>query len=118
MPGRQAIERANRTVEATEVLRANSWAIAGACADARPGEVVVAVVGQDLSLRGVWTMASENLRARAHDLEDGGWLVTFSPGERMEVIEARCVEMRRLASMRLEALQRRTRRRSLGAESS
>ena len=118
MDGRQAIERAERTVEASEVLRANSRSIAAACADAGPRDVVVAVVGRDQGLRGVWALAGVGLPGRVEEIEDGGWLVTFSPGEGAEAIEARCMQMGRLAAMRLDALRRRTRRRALGSESS
>ncbi len=99
VPGREAIIRAERTGEASEVLRANSWSIAGACADAMVGELVVAVVGRDLVLRGVWTMAREGLPGRVEGIDDGGWVVTFSPGEGAAAIEARRLEIARLASM-------------------
>lgn len=118
MPDREALERAEHTVEASEVLRANGWSIAGACVDARVGEVVVAVVGRDLALQGVWTMAREGLPRRVEEIEGGGWVMTFSPGEGTEAIEARFLEMGRLAAMRLDALRRWTRRRSPGADSS
>lgn len=103
---KEAAERPKRTIDAAEVFHAKAWAIARACADAREGETVVAIVERDLTFGGVWTVPTSELTAHVPRLEDGGWSLVFSRRTPVAAIEARSLTLARLAFARWEAIRR------------
>jgi|SRR5579863_988468 len=108
---REAMERPYRTIEATKVLREKAGVIERATNDARADEVVVAVIHEDLSFGGVWTLALENMAKQVLIVEDeGGWSLIFSPNTPIAHIEQRCDELAGIARKRGEAMQRWARR--------
>lgn len=103
----EAIERPSRTVEAARVLREKAAIVEHATSNARSDEVVVAVICNDLSFGGVWTLARENLMRQVLVVEDeGGWSLSFSPDTSATHVEQRCDELARIAQRRAEAMQR------------
>jgi hypothetical protein len=108
---REAVERPYRTVEATNVLRAKAEIVARATTSAHADEVVVAVIGKDLSFGGVWTLAREDMARQVLVVEDeGGWSLIFSPNTSVAQVEQRCDELAGIARKRGEAMQRWARR--------
>ena len=103
----EAIERPSRTVEAARVLREKAAIVEHATSNARSDEVVIAVICNDLSFGGVWTLARENLMRQVLVVEDeGGWSLSFSPDTPAAHVEQRCDELARLAQRRAEVMQR------------
>ena|SRR5947209_20171063 len=108
---REAMKRPYRTLEAVRVLREKAGVIERATNNARADEVVVAVIGNNLSFGGVWTLAREDLARQVSVVEDeGGWSLTFSPNTPAAQIAQRCDELARIAQKRGEAMQRWARR--------
>jgi len=106
-PSRSALDRPKQTIHAAELFHENARAIALACADASPGEVVVATVDhEDMVFGGLWTIPTEEVVRRVPELEAGGWALLFSPGTTREEIEERSLRMARLAFARWEAMRR------------
>ena len=104
---KEAMERPFRTLQATKVLREKAGIIASATTNARADEVIVAVIRNDLSFGGVWTLAREDLVRQVPVVEDeGGWSLTFSPNTSTSNVEQRCDELARIAQKRGEAMQR------------
>ena len=103
---KEAAERPRHTIHAAEILHDKAWAVARACAEAREGQVIVALVECDLTFGGVWTIPLEELRERVPRMAPGGWSLTFAPGTRRDEIEQRCLELARLAFRRWEAVRR------------
>jgi len=104
---KEAMERPYRTVKATEVLRKNAAIVARATTNAQADEVVVAVICNDLSFGGVWTLAREDLVRQVPLVEDeGGWSLTFSPNTSTSNVHQRCDELARIAQKRGEVMQR------------
>jgi hypothetical protein len=102
-----AMQRPRRSMRAAEVLRNNAWAIKLAAADAREDEIVVAVVRDDLTFGGAWTIAREDMIRQIPALEGkDGWSFTFSSQTPLEEIERRCYEYTRLTNRRWELMQR------------
>jgi len=103
----EAIERANKTVQAAQVLRNNLQAIAQACAQAKRDEVIVALVGPDLTFEGAHTISRHRLRRHVLGLERGSWHLVFSAQSDIQEIEYRCLTMGHLAQARWEIMHRR-----------
>lgn len=102
----EAAERPRRTIHAAEIFHMNARSIAAACRNAAPHELVVAVVGQNLTLAGVWTFPKTELTVRVPGLDMGGWTVVFSPGTPKSEVEERAQSLARSAFKRWEALRR------------
>jgi hypothetical protein len=106
-----AMERPRRSVRAAEILRKNAWAIELATSDAHDDEIVVAVVRDDLTFGGAWTIAREDMIRQIPALEGkDGWSFTFSSQTPTVEIERRCNEYARLSNRRWELMQRWVRR--------
>lgn len=104
---REAMERPYRTIQATKVLREKARTIERATTNARADEVIVAVIRNDLSFGGVWTLARESLARQIFIVEDeGGWSLIFSPNTSVPQIEERCDELARIAQKKGEAMRR------------
>jgi len=101
-----ALGRARDTIQASLVLRRQAPAIASACLDATPNEVVVAVVGSDLRFGGVWTVPAGDLRDCVRAEENAGWSLVFAPQTTLTSVEKRCEQWRGLAATRLTVMQR------------
>ena len=99
-------------MQAAQVLRDNLQAITQACASASRDEVVLALVGPDLSFGGAQTISRHRLRRQVLGLERGSWHLVFSAQTGLEEIEYRCLTMEQLAQARLEIMQRRVNRAS------
>jgi hypothetical protein len=99
-PTPQAIERARQTIEVAGIFMNNAPAIAGACAEAAPGEVVVAVAGPERRFRGVFLRPLVKLYETVMSQEPGGWILVFSPGDSLPEIELRCRKMASYAEAR------------------
>src|SRR5579863_5438176 len=94
----EAMERPKRTLEAMRVLRERAGIVAYATSNAQADEVVVAVICNDLSFGGIWTLAREDLARQMHVVEDeGGWSLTFSPHTSAVRVEQRCDELAGIA---------------------
>jgi hypothetical protein len=106
VPSRASLERPGQTVRAMAVLGDHAEAVARACADASPNELILAAVNPDLTFAGVWTIPSGHLGASVEDHDERGWLLLFSPRASAEEVVARCRTRARLASLRWVALQR------------
>lgn len=101
------MERPYRTLEAMKVLREKAGIIARITTNAQANEVVVAVIRDDLSFGGVWTLAREDLMKQVPVVEEeGGWSLIFSPNTQVAHIEERCDELARLAQKRGETMRR------------
>ena len=104
---KEALERPKRTIEAMRVLREKAEIIEKVTNDAHTDEVVVAVIGNDLSFGGVWTLSREDLARQVLVVEDeGGWSLTFSPKTTVDHIEKRCNEVAGIAQKRWGIMQR------------
>ena len=102
-----AMERPRRSMRAADILRNNAWAIELAASDAREDEIVVAVVREDLTFGGAWTIAREDLIRQIPALEGkDGWSFTFSSQTPVTEIERRCREYTQLTNRRWELMQR------------
>jgi hypothetical protein len=99
-PSAEAAERSRMSVQAAEVFGDNALVIAGACAEAGRGEVIVAHVRPDLAFGGVALIKLGQLREHILGLDRGSWPLVFSPGVDLQSIEGRCGQMRRLAEAR------------------
>lgn len=99
-------ERSRKTIEAAEILHKQARGITQACARAKAGELVVAVVEPDLRFGRLLIVPSEQLGQRIAALADGGWSLVFAHGTRRDEVEARCLTMARQAFTRWEALRR------------
>jgi hypothetical protein len=105
---REAVTRAHWTAQAAQVLYRHAPAIAQTCAEAPENTIIVAVVEQDCSFGGSWTLPRKHLHERIQRLEDqeGKWLLTFTPLTSLERIEQQCASVTRLASKRGAAIER------------
>jgi hypothetical protein len=105
----EAVERARWVVQAAGVLRQQAPAIARSCAEAEQDSMVVAVVEQDTSFGGTWAIPRAELFQRVSQMEDGEgkWVLSFEPMTPVDVIEARCADVARLAGKRGETILRR-----------
>jgi len=105
---KQAVEQARWTAQAAQVLHQHAPIIAQTCAEAPENTIIVAIVEQDCSFGGSWSLPREQLHERVQYLEDqeGKWLLTFAPLASLEVIEQPCTSVNRLASKRSEAIER------------
>jgi hypothetical protein len=105
---RQAVERAHWTAQAAQVVHQHAPTIAQTCAEAPENTIIVAVVEQDCSFGGAWTLPRNHLHERILHLEDqeGKWLLTFSPLASLEGIKRQCASVTRLASKRGAAIER------------
>ncbi len=106
LPGAEAAARTRHTIHAAEVLHDRARAIARACGEAHSDEVVVAVVERNGVFGGAWPIPRAQLGERIAALDDGGWTLVFAPGTLLAEVEARCLELARLAFRRWEALRR------------
>jgi hypothetical protein len=103
----EAIERPRRALEVPTILRSKAPAIERATSEAHKDEIVVAVVNEDLSFGGVWTIAREEMLRQIPIVEgDGGWSFTFSAQTSAKEIEHRCAEYSRIATRRWDVMQR------------
>jgi len=106
-----ALSRPQRTLQAIEVLRGKSEAIAHVAASTQEDEIIVVVVQADGEFGGIWTLAREDMVKQIHIVEDkGGWSFTFSPNTSAFQVEERCNELARLVNRRLQGIQDRIRR--------
>ncbi|HLG76210.1 MAG TPA: hypothetical protein VKX46_07340 [Ktedonobacteraceae bacterium] len=105
---REAVEKTQHIVRATEVLQQQAPAIAQTCAEAETDTIVVATVEQDCSYGGAYAVPRSELRERVMHLEDeeGKWTLTLDPLTSVQEIEKRCSDIGRLASRRGAAIQR------------
>jgi hypothetical protein len=105
---REAVKRAHWTAQAAQVLHQHAPAIAQTCAEAPENTTIVAVVEQDCSFGGSWTLPHKHLHEGIQRLEDqeGKWLLTFTPLTSLEKIEQQCDSVTRLASKRGAAIER------------
>ena len=104
---KEALERPFRTIEAMKILREKAGIIEKVTAAARSDEIVVAVIRNDLSFGGVWTLSREDLAKQVLVVEDeDGWSLTFSPKTSLAHIEKRCNEVAGIAQKRGEIMQR------------
>ena len=104
---KEAIERPYRTFQAAGVVREKAGAIEHVTAFAQEDEVVVAVVQNDLSFGGVWTLAREDMIRQVLLLEgEGGWSLVFSRYTTIAQVEKRCNELANIALRRWEAMKR------------
>lgn len=101
----EAFERPQRTIEAIKVVRRYAEVIADACAAAHDREIVVAVVGPDHTWGGVSTILAHRLPQQVID-PGSGWEFMFMPQASRADVEARCTEIERQASKRLDTLRR------------
>jgi hypothetical protein len=108
----EALERISKTVQAAQVLRDNLQAIAQTCMAAGRDEVVLALVGPDMTFGGAQTISRHRLRRQVLGLERGSWHLVFSAKTELEEIEYRCLTMEHIAQARLEIMQRRVNRAS------
>ncbi len=102
-----AAERAHRTMEAAEVLRAAAGNVARACANAQGSDLVVAVIDADLTFGGAWVIPRAELQTWVRRLTPGTWSLTFEAGDTIEDVIARSTEWEGLARRRWQILQRR-----------
>ncbi len=102
----EAMERPKRTMEATATLHEHARLIAQTCAEARQGEMVLAVVEQDGAFGGTAVSPLEHMGERLGEWDDGRWALSFPPRAGVEEIDAQCLRMARLAQRRSEAMQR------------
>ncbi|HZR41735.1 MAG TPA: hypothetical protein VFB12_16560 [Ktedonobacteraceae bacterium] len=103
----EAMDRPHRAIKAAGILRERAWAIEGAAADAGADEIIVAVVGKDLTFGGIWTAVREDLMWLVPRVEgQGGWSLIFSPKTSSAQVEERCMQFARIAFKRWEAMQR------------
>jgi hypothetical protein len=105
-PSGSAMDRPKQTIHAAELFHDNAKAIALACTDASPDEVVVAVVNEDMGFAGIWTVPLDALQEQVPEMGQGGWSMIFSPGTSVEDIEDRSLRLARLAFARWEAMRR------------
>jgi len=104
---KEAIERPYHTYQAAGIIREKAGSIEHVTAAAGEDEIVVAVVQQDLSFGGLWTLAREDMIRQVLLLEDeGGCSLIFSPNTTIAQVERRCNELARIAFKRWEAMKR------------
>ncbi len=112
----EALARADSTVKAAEVLRANAASIAAVAANIKNSEVIVAVVKRDLTLGGIHVLQREKLAEEIKAVEEeGGWSLTFSAHLSIAQVEQRCTEWQQQASRRGEMMHERVERQSLSS---
>jgi hypothetical protein len=99
-PTRQAIERAWHTIDVARVFTNNAPAIASACAEAAPTEIVVAAVDPGKQFGGVFLRPLAQLYETVTGQEPNGWYLIFSPGDTLAEIEWRCHKMAKYAEAR------------------
>ena len=104
----QALERAQSTVCAMQVLEGVAESIAGACESAAPHETVLARVAADGSLAGLFTVATTDAQVWIERFEDGGWVLTFRAGTGVEAVQEQCRRVEGLARRRLTVMERGT----------
>jgi len=84
----------------------NSHAVALACAEAAPSEVVIAVVDANRQFDGVYVKSLGQLYRTVMSVAPGGWSLVFSPGDSLPEIELRCRQMARYAEARYRLARR------------
>lgn len=111
---RQAVERAQRTVQATEVLRQHAATIADVCNEAEASQIIVAMVEVDGSFAGTQVIPRAELQDQLEILEmqEHKWVLTLSPNASVDDIERRCADIGYFANRRQNAIQRRLDRQS------
>jgi hypothetical protein len=102
-------ERAAWTVHAARLLANEADAIAAACAQAKPSEIVVALIEPTLTFGGAWIIPRSNLVTWVSRLERGTYSLTFAPNTSRQEVQARAATWGNLAGRRLALLQRRER---------
>jgi hypothetical protein len=105
-PTPQAIERARQSIEVAGVFKDNAPAIARACAEAAPSEIVVAVADPAARFDGVFICPLSRLYDTVMGQEPGAWTLVFSPGDTIPEIELRCHKMARYAEARYKLASR------------
>jgi hypothetical protein len=98
-------DRSLQTIHAAELFHGQALAIATACAEAGPEEIVVAAVTEDMGFAGIWTIAKQSLLRHVEGL-DGGWSMTFSAGTTVEDVEERALQLARLSFAKWEAMRK------------
>ncbi|EFH82671.1 hypothetical protein KSD_95650 [Ktedonobacter sp. SOSP1-85] len=105
----QAIERAQRTVQATEVLRQHAATIANVCSETEGNQIIVAMVEVDGSFAGTQVIPRAELQNQLEILEiqEHKWVLALSPSSSIHDIERRCADIGYFANRRRSAIQRR-----------
>ena len=98
--------RSGMEIDVARVFTNNAPAIASACADAAPTEIVVAAVDQGKQFHGVFLRPLAQLYETVTGQEPGGWYLIFSPGDTLAEIELRCHKMARYAEARYRLARR------------
>src|SRR4051794_22145217 len=102
-----SVERAERSVKAANLLATQANVIATACAQAKPSEIVVAIIEPTLTFGGVWIIPRSSLLTWVSRLERGVYSLPFDPNTSRQDVEARAATWGNLAAQRLALLQRR-----------
>jgi hypothetical protein len=114
-PTQEMLDRPKQTIHAAELFQSHAPAIAHACLEASPSEVVVAVVDQRKMLfAGIWIIPRGQILDRIAPLDNGDWSLLFTPGTSRPEIEERALGMARLAFRRWEVMRRWIGRRGFG----
>ncbi len=102
----EALDRAQRAVQAAGLLREKVPIIAQVCAAANLDDVVVAVVEQNLVFGGVWPIPRSQVQERVAPLESSGWVLIFSPRVSTAHVAAQCEAFGRIAGERAASMRR------------
>ncbi len=102
----EAIDRAERTMQAASVLRENANVIAIQCEYAQADQVVLAVVTPELAFGSAEIIPLAELGEYVRSLRMGIWYLVFSPRTTVASIQKRCDKMKSLAAQRLAAMRR------------
>ncbi len=102
----EAMARPRHTLHAAELVHSHASTVALECAEASRDDVVIAYVDRFLTFIGSWRVNRHDLTTSLGQLDDGGWLLVFSPGADKHEVEERSLEMARLSFKRWEALRR------------
>ncbi|HUP27902.1 MAG TPA: hypothetical protein VM409_05660 [Chloroflexia bacterium] len=100
------IERAERTIDAADLLRHNANVVEAACDLAGPHDIVVAVVTPELEFSGAEILPLGDLHRYVAALVPGGWHQVFSPRTAKDEVDQRCRSMEQTARARLDAMRR------------
>jgi len=100
-----AIHRAQNAILAARLFFDQAEQIARGCLEACEDEVVAAIVSGRVEFTGLWLAPIDELSLPVLANDDGRWVLIFSAQETVEDIQARCLEMDRMARIRLKALE-------------